>query len=84
MQEGEDVTITFEGNRVFEIDKPVHGRVLFCKMDGLSAFFIVLKNKTIFSLDDRFPSSLIREMVDQYEALKEAPSFEILENYIKL
>jgi hypothetical protein len=81
----ESIEICFEGNAVLSIvsNVPVYGRVLLCRMDGIKTFFIVLKNKTIFSLDE-LSNSEIREIIKEYNVIKSFESLKMIRTFANL
>lgn len=85
ISEAESIEISFEGNRVFSIKSEdlIYGRVLLCRMNEIKRFFIVLKNNTIFSLDE-LSINEIRNIMKEYEGIKDFESFKLIKVFSSL
>jgi len=90
------ITITFSGNTIKNIKldyysiieeditvDDIYGKVLLSHMDGLKRFFIVLRNKTIFCLDE-YTITDINNIIESYETIKNLDSFKLIHSFSSL
>jgi len=91
------IKIAFRGNRIVSIDfiggvynelvipeiDTIYGKILLSYLDGIQTFFIVLKNKTIFSID-YLPITTLQNIIINYETIREFDSFKLIKSFSDL
>src|SRR4030065_628781 len=82
------VAITFSGNKVVDMKHPInedtmveeslYGKVLMAyEMDEIKSLYIILKNKTIFSIDD-WEMSEVNQAISQHSVIKDFESLKLI------
>ena len=86
--------IMFSGNRVIKMEMPIskafinesdcYGKILVAyEDDELKTFYLILKNRTIFSLDT-WDIKEIKKALDYYSIIKEFESLKVIRAFVNL